>query len=366
MRCIVSIFIFIFLICSCNQIQKTADAILKPDARELYAREFADYDLNFQEWKTAFEVSKNDSLAITLPYVENGKFNPDKKFTYSYDVFLQKGEKLYVEVENPHDSLWIFIDVFNKEGLKSVKSSEQGNSNLSVVVEESSHYKIIVQPEIAAQNLFNIKIYVQPSYFFPVANTGNQSIQSFWGAKRDGGGRSHEGVDIFAKRGTPVVAATDGNISFTGERGLGGRQVWLTDPELGNSLYYAHLDSIMVSSGQKVTRGDTLGTVGNTGNAKNSPPHLHFGIYQGYGGPVDPLPFVKLRTIPETGNNFEMIKGTILKNGSELRAGPSTKNMQIASLSKNDSVYILGKSENWLHVSVEDSLKGFIHQSLLR
>lgn len=355
-----------FLISSCTQIQNTADAILKPSARDVYAREFTD-KIILEEWERAFEVSKNDSLSVSIPYVERGKFNHTKNFVYSYDVFLEMGELLRVVVEKPVDSGLIFIDVFSKDlNLKPAKSSERDNFELSMEVKKSSIYKVIVQPEIHSSFPFTIKIYTEPSYNFPVAGAGNQSIQSFWGANRDGGNRLHEGVDIFAKRGTPVLAGTDGKVGFTGERGLGGKQVWLSDGLFGNLLYYAHLDSVMVSSGQKVNRGDTLGTVGNTGNAKNSPPHLHFGIYQGYGGAIDPLHFIKQKTIPKSGSGFEKVIGIIFKNGSELRSGPDTGKTQISSLSKNDSVFILGKSEKWYHVLAGDSLKGFIHQSLIK
>lgn len=363
-------FIFLFLIscffCSCTQIQNTADAILKPSAREVYAREFKD-KMILEQWQKAFEASKTDSLSITLPYVEQGKFNPEKIFVYSYDVFLERGEVLNVVAEKSVDSAMIFIDVFKKDlNLKPLKTSEKDTSELNLEIEESSFYKIIVQPSIYSSEPFTIKIYTEPSYQFPVAGSGNQSIQSFWGANRDGGNRSHEGVDIFAKRGTPIVAATEGRVGFTGERGLGGKQVWLSDGLLGNSIYYAHLDSIFVSSGQKVNRGDTLGTVGNTGNAKNSPPHLHFGIYQRIGGAIDPLHFIKQKTIPKSGSSFEIINGMVLKNKSELRLGAATTYPKITFLNKEDSVFILGKSEKWYHVSVGDSLKGFIHQSLVK
>lgn len=354
---------------SCTQIQRTADALLKPTAREVYARDFKKDNLNFREWEAVFEASKKDSLRISVPYVEEGRFHPERKFAYSYDLDLQKGERVYVEVKVPDDSIGIFIDLFQKSagvGLSLLKSSEPGESRLDMDIEETSLYKIIIQPELFLDAPFTVLIYAQPSYDFPVAGAGNTNIQSFWGAGRDGGSRSHEGVDIFAKRGTPVVAATEGRIGFTGERGLGGKQVWLRDGLLGNSLYYAHLDSIAVSSGEKVNRGDTLGFVGNTGNAAHTPPHLHFGIYQGYGGATDPLTYIKTQPVPMAGSGYNARKAVILRNGSELRQGPSTKYIQIASLSKHDSVWVLGKSDQWFHISVSDSLKGFMHQSLLK
>src|SRR5690606_37952339 len=83
-----------------------------------------------------------------------------------------------------------------------------------------------------------------------------------------------------------------GRITSVKEGGLGGKTVWMRPEGRNISLYYAHLDSQSVSIGQRVAEGDTVGFVGNTGNARTTPPHLHFGIYS-MGGAVDPLPYVK-------------------------------------------------------------------------
>lgn len=126
---------------------------------------------------------------------------------------------------------------------------------------------------------------------FPVA--GKKSIiGSFWGAGRDGGKRKHEGIDIFARKGTPVVAVADGIVMDAGITPRGGKTVWLRSSNDNHYYYYAHLDKQLVQFGQSVKQGQHLGTVGNTGNAKLTPPHLHFGIYS-YTGAIDPLPYVK-------------------------------------------------------------------------
>ncbi|HEU4521121.1 MAG TPA: M23 family metallopeptidase, partial [Thermoanaerobaculia bacterium] len=97
----------------------------------------------------------------------------------------------------------------------------------------------------------------------------------------DGGRRPHRGIDIFARRGTPVVAVSPGIISYIGEQPKGGYCLWLTT-ESGTSFYYAHLDRWApgLYEGMEVDSGDLLGYVGNTGNALTTPPHLHFGISQ--------------------------------------------------------------------------------------
>lgn len=131
----------------------------------------------------------------------------------------------------------------------------------------------------------------KPTLVFPVAGL-KAKIGSFWGAVRDGGKRKHEGIDIFAAKNTPVVAVTDGIISAVGNGGIGGKTVWLRSTGSKYSYYYAHLDTQLVRRGQRVKKGQILGRVGNTGNARNTPPHLHFGVYTSRGA-VDPLPYVK-------------------------------------------------------------------------
>jgi murein DD-endopeptidase MepM/ murein hydrolase activator NlpD len=130
------------------------------------------------------------------------------------------------------------------------------------------------------------------SWVFPVWGK-KSNIGSFWGDARDGGKRKHEGIDIFAKKGTPVVAVYDGVIISKSTTPLGGKNLWLQSLHKPLRAYYAHLDQQKVRAGQFVKKGQVIGTVGNTGNAKHTPSHLHFGIYKSFGGAVDPLPYVK-------------------------------------------------------------------------
>lgn len=115
----------------------------------------------------------------------------------------------------------------------------------------------------------------------PVVGVRPYDISDSWGNARDGGKRKHRGIDIFAPKGTPVVACADGIVSFIGDQPKGGHCVWLTT-ENGASFYYAHLDrwASGLYEGMEVRAGDLLGYVGNTGNAKTTPSHLHFGVNQ--------------------------------------------------------------------------------------
>ena len=123
----------------------------------------------------------------------------------------------------------------------------------------------------------------------PVRGVTVAEVADTWGAERSGD-RRHEGVDIFATRGTAVTSTTRGVVGAVREGGLGGRQVWVRGPGLENH-YYAHLDGWAehLSQGDVVLLGDVLGFVGDSGNARGTPTHLHYGIY-GDDGALDPMP----------------------------------------------------------------------------
>jgi murein DD-endopeptidase MepM/ murein hydrolase activator NlpD len=105
----------------------------------------------------------------------------------------------------------------------------------------------------------------------------------------------HEGIDLFAPRGTPLVATERGLVTRIGVGRLGGLKLWLVG-ESGTEWYYAHLDSFApgLADGQLVAAGDLLGFVGTTGNAVGTPPHLHLQMHPGGGRPVNPYPLLSI------------------------------------------------------------------------
>lgn len=120
--------------------------------------------------------------------------------------------------------------------------------------------------------------------------TPNGFIDS-WGFPRSGG-RSHEGVDMFAPYGTPLYAVADGEIYRVYNNALGGLAINLIDVD-GNMYYYAHLSADYVEAGQQVRAGDVIGSVGTSGNAAGTPPHLHWQFHPGNGAPVNPFPLAQ-------------------------------------------------------------------------
>ena len=366
-------FIFILFVSSCSQLEKAEDLITGLSEKEKYQKENQISDELFKIWEEQADKALKDSLEIELPYREAGVFKPRNFAIYSYQTYLMPGEVIQLKTATDTASTLIFSELYKKAErsgeFSKITSGDPGSKNLNFEIEEKGLYKIVVQPEIEANSPFQISIQKSPAYLFPVIEGENSDIGSYWGDIRDGGKRDHKGIDIFANKGTPVVAATDGRIRFTGEKGLGGKQVWLRDRKRSQSLYYAHLDSIKPGL-NSVKAGDTLGFVGNTGNARTTPPHLHFGIYKSNLGAVDPLGFVYRTKDIEVENDFTNEISSRLKVSSQkanLRNKPASSNSKVIKTgSYGETLYVQGKSEDWYHVRDSLDRSMYIHESLVR
>ena len=143
---------------------------------------------------------------------------------------------------------------------------------------------------------FQLKDYhaTEPFFKYPVIVFSGKALlrndafgKGAFGVSRNGG-RTHKGVDLLTRVGSPVFASKSGRVYYAGEGRGYGQYVEILHPE-GASTRYAHLSSIHVYQGQWLEAGDTLGLAGKTGNA-DSPrilPHLHFEI-RVHGQAVDP------------------------------------------------------------------------------
>ena len=130
-----------------------------------------------------------------------------------------------------------------------------------------------------------------PGAVFPVA--GTYTYTDTFGAYRANTPGGHQGADIFASYGTPVVAVQDGIITGVSTTPIGGNNIHLTTSR-GDYFYYAHLSRFATGlvQGQQVIAGQTIGYVGDTGDAKGTPSHLHFEIHPGGGPAIDPTPYL--------------------------------------------------------------------------
>ena len=143
----------------------------------------------------------------------------------------------------------------------------------------------------------------------PLEDIAKRQISDTWHAPR-GTDRLHEGQDIFAAKGTPVLSATRGLVYKIGENNLGGQTVSVIGAG-GRVYYYAHLDAYApgLEVGDRVTTRTVLGYVGTTGNAQGTPPHLHFGIYTSSGA-INPLPLLSDRSAPARLTNTTPARAT--------------------------------------------------------
>lgn len=255
-----------------------------------------------RRWRSAVARADDDAVNLPRAYQTRGRFAPDAIEARVFHTALARGEQIEVRLsrtDTADDALYASIERRDENNADQadwtpVAELRADGGVTRHIAEREGDYRIVLQPELAADVGFRLATATGGSLAMPVAGANRRDIGSGFGAPRDGGARAHHGVDIFADRGTPVRAVADGRVR-TGTEGIGGNHVWLSSGVLGIGgarYYYAHLDEFNVESGDSVDKGDVLGYVGNTGNARTTPPHLHFGIYLA-GGPVDPAPFLR-------------------------------------------------------------------------
>lgn len=345
---------------------------------EQYARSLADARLERTalgaDWLAAGEKALRDSLTITAPYRESGYFSAGKPFAVGYRISGRRGDKFIVRIDvQGRQPVQMFVDVFELDEQRRNRSDRLTSAKIDSAVttlqfdwevRRDRVHLIRVQPELLRSGRYTLSITREPILSFPVSGRDSRSISSFFGAPRDAGRRSHEGIDIFAPRGTPVVASSEGVISGVGTNNLGGNVVWLSDARRSHTLYYAHLDSWAVNEGQRVVTGDTLGFVGNTGNARTTSPHLHFGVYRFGGGAVDPLPYVRLGTGPARQSLLpaETLGDSLRISATRglLRQSPRSESAILRELPRSSPLLVLGGTANWLRVELPDGATGYV------
>ena len=251
-------------------------------------------------WRAAADGSLVNSESVTAPFAATASF-PATPAARAWRFAARRGRRITVSLgtgpllaDARHT---LFVDLF--DGNNNVASAA-GERAFSYDADEDGELVLRVQPSLGAAGDVALNVVAVASLQFPVQGFSQTAVQSVFGDSRDSGRREHQGIDIFAPRGTPVLAAADGVIAPSDSNRLGGIVVWQWLPQRAMSLYYAHLDRRAVSAGAFVRAGEVVGYVGNTGNARATAPHLHFGIYArpgpstplGTSGAVDPLPYV--------------------------------------------------------------------------
>jgi len=360
-------FLWLLVLGSCSQ-NGPAGLFKKISPHEQYASNLRDAGLIQtalgREWLAAAEKSLQNPLTVSIPYRETGYFPASQAMATALRFPAARGTKISIDFsKKPLKGFTVYIDLWeDREGEDKrllAYADTNGTAFHHEVDDNNAFYILRLQPELLSAGEYTLTITSGPSLAFPVPNG---KMQSFWGAARDAGARQHEGIDIFAPKRTPALAAADGVVRRVGTNNLGGKVVFLHPDKKDFSIYYAHLDTQLVSAGQTVKVGDTLGLVGNTGNARGGSPHLHLGIY-GNGGAIDPFHFINpVVKKPATISSKLTALGKAYRTStaSKLYIGPSRSAASVAPLEANTFVRILSASSSWYKVSLPDGREGYL------
>jgi murein DD-endopeptidase MepM/ murein hydrolase activator NlpD len=277
------------------------------DYREALARLNLDETSLGRGWITAAGAAFLDPVTVETPFEERTLLDPQQPSALAYEFDVERGRAVTISIET---DLELYVaDLFRVDeavsrsagdaasaqseqsgggepapvppGFTLVASRPNESNQIRFEPRRDGTYLLRVQPELLRGGGVGVTIVATASLAFPVRDAGPGDIRSFYGDVRDGGTRKHEGIDIFAPRGTELIAASDALVARVGIRDRGGNIVTLYDEERDLLMYYAHLEEQRVEQGDRVRRGDVVGTTGNSGNAITTPPHLHIGIYQG-------------------------------------------------------------------------------------
>ncbi|MBO0938553.1 M23 family metallopeptidase [Fibrella sp. HMF5335] len=363
------------LLAACTGSGPGSSLFRTPSAHERYEQSLKTAQLDHTalglDWARAAQRALRDSLTISVPYRESGYFSAGQPLAVGYRMAGVRGDKFTIRVSvQGREPVRVFVDVFALEGNRTspVASAKTDTTNAPAELvwepRRTQTYLIRVQPELLRSGRYTLAITRDPVLQFPVQGRSSKQISSYFGVPRDGGRRRHEGIDIFAPKGTPAIASVAGVISRVGQNELGGNVVFLTDNDREQRLYYAHLDRFNVATGQRVNPGDTIGFVGNTGNARTTGPHLHFGVYTYADGAVDPLPYVRLGRGPA---QQELINPALLGDSVRISAGkaslrlaPGSDTPALRELARQQPLTILGGTANWLRVGLPTGQTGYV------
>lgn len=362
---------FLLLVClSACQTSSPGGGLLGPKSpRDHYSKYLKKTDGELSEqWEQSGKNALEHPVLVNFPYKEQNFFPNDLPLAFGYEFVVPRGRRLEATVSSTTQdtSAKVFLELYQHSGeqMKRLAFAESSANRLSWEATDTTTVIVHLQTEAdkTADIIFSLESH--PMLSFPVVKKDSRNIISFWGVARDGGRRSHEGVDVAAPRGTPVVAAANGYISSVGVNNLGGNVIFQEVENGGLTLYYAHLDSQLVSSGQRVNSGDTIGTVGNTGNAITTGPHLHFGIYQSFRSAIDPLPFL---SIPKKDNTTLALLGKkagswerVMGKTTDIKRGPDLLRDTVAQLTRNTMLRVVGKTGKWYKVWLPDGRIGYV------
>ena len=321
----------------------------------------------FRRWDEAGERAVAGAPLLETPFEETGYLAPERPDARGFRFVVRRGQRAIASFSlEGVDAGPLFADLYRIQDSAPphrIESADSGAMTLETEIRRDGVVVLRLQPALLAGGRYRVRVHLSPALGFPVGGAAQDAVRSRFGAERDAGRRSHEGIDIFAPRGTPVLAAARGVATWVGENRLGGTVIMIRDELRREGHYYAHLDTQLVREGEPVERGDTIGLVGNTGNARTTPPHLHFGIYQR--GAVDPWPYVAAPdSVPEPVQVVpEPFGGWIRtgRGGASLAPAPNAE--PVDTLEARTVARVLGGNAAWYRVRLPDGTEGYLPAS---
>jgi peptidoglycan LD-endopeptidase LytH len=317
------------------------------------------------------------AFPVSPPYRERGRFGPAEGRVFGYVVALMAGDTLRVTVT--HDGYGaggaaggdagagagaeayrsgFRLDAFRAGDAPSARPVHLAGSDddgILILPVDFTGDVVVLLHGGASGATFTTHMERSGGLVFPVAGRGAGDVVGHFLDLRDGGRRLHHGVDIAAPAGNPVRAVGNGTIERVETTPLGGLTIRLVEDRTGHVHYYAHLAAAFVAPGQRVAAGQTIGGVGNTGNARNTPPHLHYAVFHG-NDILDPMKVLRPAVLPFAADVPAELLGARARvrfDGAALRDVP-TPFGPATSLGLDQPVEVLAETGGYLRVRVGD------------
>lgn len=365
--------ILLLVFFSCRR-EKVPEPYKPKNAHDAYRHSLQQADLLDtalgRDWIEAAEKAVNEPVEIPLPFREMFYVDSAEASAVGYRFEVKRGQRIEVDVGfHGEEPARLFIDLFrvepvNSRGWVHVASADMDENRLEFEPRRDARYVLRLQTELLRGGRYVVAIRNVAALEFPLADRYRGSIGSGFGVPRDGGRRRHHGIDIFAPRHTPVMAPARAYVRVVKEGGIGGRYIWLSDHKRSLYLYFAHLESQNVQPHAWVDVGDVIGTVGNSGNARTTPPHLHFGVYARGEGPLDPHHFItRIESEPPRITADVQVLGRWMRSVPEataLRTSPESPVEYPASLDRHAPFKVLAAAGGSYRILLPDGLSGYV------
>lgn len=364
---------------SCSAKEKVPDEYRPTQSHDAYRHSLETAGLAVtalgKDWIARSVDAMDRPVDVEIPVHEVFYADPAAAFAVGYRFDVKRGQRVEVTAEFQGESAGrLFMDLFRVAAPSSrqrilVASAGEGESRLEFEPRRDASYIVRLQTELLRGGRYKVTIRLTAALGFPVAGLDVRAIQSGFGKPRDGGRRVHHGVDIFAERHTAVLSPSDAFVQYVGDGGIGGNTIWLYDAKRSMYLYFAHLETQAVAASASVKAGQRIGTVGNSGNARTTPPHLHFGIYLRPEGPVDPVEFIRgMRAVPEPLSADTGLLGAWARTaagGVSLRATNGRRSAVLSLAEAGLPVRVLAASGDAYRVALPDGTSGYLAAAAL-